>query len=98
VEILSSRIEANDAFVEVRFRLAKGGKEEPDTTATYLVDEATGERFYTIRLQRVGRLAENGSEEAVHTVLFKNRDGILRPGARVVLVMGTARKELLLRE
>jgi hypothetical protein len=97
IEILDSRIEANDAFIEVRFRLSGGGRIDPDTSVIYLADDASGERFYTIRLQRVGKLAENGTEEAVHTVLFKNREGVLHPGSRVTLVVGSLRKEHVLR-
>jgi hypothetical protein len=98
LEISSSRIEANDAFVEVRFRVTGAAAPDPATAVTYLLDEESGERFYTMKLQRAGKIPEGEEGGPAHSVLFKNRDGILRPGSKVVLVVGTLRKEHVLKE
>jgi hypothetical protein len=71
---------------------------DPETTEIYLVDESTGEKFSVVRLQRIGRMAEFRvpGEKDVHQIMFRNREGKLRIGSRVTLVVGTARKEHLL--
>jgi hypothetical protein len=75
-----------------------GGGFDPEATEIYLVDESTGERFSVVRLQRIGRMAEFRvpGEKDVHQLMFRNREGKLKIGSLVTLVVGTARKEHLL--
>ena len=95
VEVIRCRLAANDEYVGVRFRMRDAGNFDPGSTELYLVDEATGERFDIVHLQRIGRVAEfsNPDEKGVHDVMFRNPDGRLKPGARVTLVIGPARRE-----
>lgn len=98
VEVVQIRLAANHEFVGVRFRMIGPDRFDPETTEIYLVDESTGERFSVVRLQRIGRLAEfrDPGENDVHHVMFRNREGKLKYGSRVTVVVGPARQENLL--
>ncbi len=97
LEIAGCRLVAGDTFVEVRYRVAGGGRDESAPSGMYLLDESTGERFYAMQLQRAGTVSDaHGS--AVQTALFKNRGGILRAGSRVTIVAGALRREGVLLE
>lgn len=84
----------------MRFRYH--GKEpfDPDRPGIFLIDEATGEKFFLLQLQRIGKvgMGTESDETPAHSIIFKNREGLLRPGARVTLVIGESRKEHLLLE
>jgi hypothetical protein len=84
-------------FVGLRFRVAGVETFDPGAAEAYLIDESTGETFPVVRLQRIGRLAEFTvpGEKDVRYVLFRNRGGKLKPGARVTVVFGSIRKERL---
>lgn len=98
LEVISCRIAAVSGFVDVRFRLSGSGTFDPEPATTYLLDEATGQRFPIVQLERIGRMAEARSpdENRVHFVMFRNREGMLKPGGRVTLVVGPARQEHVL--
>ena len=92
---------SNGEFVGLRLRVIGVEKFDPGAMEAYLIDESTGERFPVVRLHRIGRLAEFTvpGEKDVHNILFRNREGKLKPGARVTVVFGSIRKEhLQLRE
>lgn len=95
LEVISCMLAASRDFVDVRFRISGVEAFDPEPANTYLLDEATGQKFYIARLQRIGRMAETRSAEEtpVHFVMFKNRGGILKIGRRVTLVVGPARQE-----
>lgn len=98
IEPVSCRLSENGEFVDVRLRYH--GKEpfDPDRPGSFLLDEATGEKFFLLQLQRIGKVGTTGQpdEQTVHSIMFKNRDGLLKPGARVTLVIGEHRREHLL--
>ncbi len=98
MEVTQLRLATNREFVGVRFRMIGGDRFDPKATEIYLVDESTGERFSVVRLQRIGRMAEFSvpGEKNVHHIMFRNREGKLKIGSRVTLVMGSARQEHLL--
>lgn len=99
LRVESSRIAANADIVEIRFRILEGGKYDPDSTGACLVEESTGERFYIIRLQRIGPVTEDrwADGRETHTLLFRNREGKLKAGSRVTLQIGTfTQKHVLL--
>ena len=100
IEPVSLRLAGNEEFVDVRFRFH--GKEplDPDQPGTFLIDEATGEKFFLLQLQRIGRVGATAQpdENPVRSIIFKNRGGLLKPGARVTLVIGEDRREHLLLE
>lgn len=95
VEVVKLQMATNREFVGVRFRLVGADRFDPAATEMYLVDEASGEKFSVVRLQRIGRLAEFAApgEKGVHYILFRNRDGKLKVGSRVTVVVGNARQE-----
>lgn len=92
-ELVSCRLAAGRDLVDVRLRVARPEAFEPDPVSTYLVDEATGERFYLVQLQRIGPLRDRGDDgkDPVRSITFRNREKMLRPGARLTLVVGEAR-------
>lgn len=98
IEPVSCRLSENGEFVDVRLRYH--GKEpfDPGRPGSFLLDEATGEKFFLLQLQRIGKVGATGQpdEQTVHSIMFKNRDGLLKPGARVTLVIGEHRREHLL--
>lgn len=95
IEVVHCRLAPSDEFVSVQFRIRGEGKVELDPAGTYLIDEGTGEKFYIVLLQRLGRLPdiENAEEAATHSLMFRNLDRKLKPGARVTLVVGGMRQE-----
>ena len=97
MEVVQLRLAANREFVGVRFRMIGGDRFDPEATENYLVDESTGERFSVMRLQRIGRMAEFRvpGEKDVHHIMFRNREGKLKIGSRVTVVVGPARQEHL---
>jgi hypothetical protein len=98
LDVLQCRMATKGEFVGVRFRMIGVEKFDPDAMEAYLVDESTGEKFPVVRLQRIGRLAEFRvpGEKDVYSIMFRNRDGKLKIGTRVTVIVGTARKEHLL--
>ncbi|MBP2683160.1 MAG: hypothetical protein H6Q79_1199 [Deltaproteobacteria bacterium] len=95
IEVAQLQMSANREFVGARFRMIGADRLDPDASEIYLVDEASGEKFTVVRLQRIGRLAEFRvpGEENVHFILFRNRQGKLKIGSRVTIVVGPARQE-----
>jgi hypothetical protein len=100
-EAVSCMLVAGRQLVEVKLRVAGSGRFEPGPENTYLVDEATGEKFHVVQLQRIGPLGEvrDSGKDAVRSVTFRNREGKLRPGSRLMLVIGEVRlRNLILEE
>jgi len=98
MEVTQLRLASNREYVGVRFRMIGGDRFDPEASEIYLVDESTGERFSVVRLQRIGRMAEFSvpGEKDVHHIMFRNREGMLKIGSRVTVVVGPARQEHLL--
>ena len=96
-EVVHCRLASNGEFVGVRLRVIGVDRFDPEAGETYLLDESTGERFSIVRLQRIGRLAEFTvpGEKDLHNILFRNREGALKVGKRVTLVVGSVRVEHL---
>jgi len=97
LDVVQCRLVSNGEFVGLRFRVIGIEKFDPGAMEAYLIDESTGERFPVVRLQRIGRLAEFTvpGEKGLHNILFRNREGKLKVGARVTVVFESIRKEHL---
>jgi hypothetical protein len=95
IEVVHCRLAPSNEFLDIRFRIYGAATFDPDPSSTYLIDEGTGEKYYIMLLQRIGKLAETRSPEetAVHSIMFRNIDRKLKPGARVTLVAGGLRQE-----
>ena len=101
IEVVQLQMTANRDFVGVKFRMTGGERVDINATEIYLIDESSGEKYSVVRLQRIGRMAEFSvpGEEGAHHVMFRNREGRLKVGKRVTVVVGNARHEhLLIRE
>lgn len=99
IEVLHCRLAPSGEFVDVQYRI-RGEERAADPADTYLVDEATGEKYYLMLLQRIGRLPEPRTREdaAARSVMFRNFDRKLKAGGRVTLVVGGLRREHILLE
>ena len=97
LDVVQCRLVSNGEFVGLRFRVIGIEKFDPGAMEAYLIDESTGEKFPVVRLQRIGRLAEFTvpGEKGLHNILFRNREGKLKVGARVTVVFESIRKEHL---
>jgi len=95
IEVVYCRLAPSNEFLDVRVRIHGTVKFDPDPSSTYLIDEGTGEKYYIMLLQRIGRLAEtrNPEETAAHSIMFRNIERKLKPGARVTLVADGLRQE-----
>jgi hypothetical protein len=95
IEVTACRLASRNEFVDVRFRVHGKEKFDADPAGIYLMDEATGEKYYIVSLKRIGRLAEtrSPSDPASHTILIRNLNRKLKAGARVTLVVGKLRQE-----
>jgi len=89
---------ANGSMVQVRFTVppAKTTQWIPvDQKDTYLVDEATGEKFFVMNLVRIGpaaqvRVPKGGGSSYM---IIDNAHEHLKPGARVTVVIGDLKQE-----
>ena len=97
IEVVQLQMTADRDFVGVKIRVV-GGHTDLDAQDIYMIDEATGEKYAVVRLQRIGRLAEFSvpGESGIHHIMFRNRDGRLKIGKRVTVVIGKTRHEHLL--
>jgi hypothetical protein len=95
IEVVSCRLAPSNEFLDVRFRIYGAVTFDPDPSSTHLIDEETGEKYYIMLLQRIGRVAEirNPEATAAHSIMFRNIDRKLKPGARVTLVTSGLRQE-----
>lgn len=101
IEVVQLQMTANRDFIGVKFRMAGEERVDLKSAEIYLVDESTGDRYPVVRLQRIGLMAEFSvpGEAGVHHVMFRNREGRLKIGKRVTIVIGNARHEhLVIRE
>ena len=98
LEVVQLQLTANREFVGARIRLSGEELSGVDPAEIYMVDEATGEKFPVMRLQRIGKLAEFNvpGEDGTRYVMFRNREGMLKAGKRVTIVVGKTRQEHLL--
>ena len=97
LDVIQCRLVSDGDFVGVLFRVIGIETFDPGAVEAYLINESTGEKFPVVRLQRIGRLAEFTvpGEMGVHNVMFRNREGKLKVGARVTVVFGSLRMEHL---
>lgn len=98
MEDVQLQLAASREFVGLRFRMIGSDEFNPKVTEIYLVDESTGEKFFVVRLQRIGRMAEFRvpGEKGLHHIMFRNQEGKLKIGSRVTVVVGSAHQEHLL--
>lgn len=101
LDVIECRMASDGEFVGIRLRVTGREAFDPQAMETYLLDESTGEKFPIVRLQRIGRVEGflAPGEREVHHILIRNRDGKLKAGMHVTLVIGSSRvKNLLLQE
>lgn len=89
---------ANGSMLEVRFTVPPAATTRwipTDQKDTYVLDEATGEKFFVLNLVRIGpagqvRLPKGGGSSYM---IIDNRYEHLKPGARVTVVIGALKQE-----
>lgn len=97
LDVVECRLVSKGEFIDLRFRVIGVKTFDPRAMEAYLIDESSGEKFDVVRLQRIGRLAEFTvpGEKDIHSILFRNREGKLKRGTLVTVVIGSIRKEHL---
>jgi len=100
IEVTRARLLVEGQFLEVNFRMFGMQRYDPEPDSTYLIDQTTGEKFYITWLRRIGRMASTkaNTDGSNQYILFKNREGKLKTGAKVTVVVGAARQENVLVE
>ena len=94
LDVIQCQLSANREYVGVRLRWKGIDKYDSENMDVYLIDESTGEKYPAVRLQRIGRLAEVAApgKYDVRHIMFRNKEGKLRVGTRVTVVVGSARR------
>jgi hypothetical protein len=88
----------NGSMLQVRFRVPRPKSTQwlpVDEKDTYVVDEATGEKFFVLNLVRIGpaaqvRLPKGGGSSYI---VIDNRHERLKSGARITVVIGALKQE-----
>jgi hypothetical protein len=94
---------ANGSMLQVRFAVPRAqttrwvpvGEKE-----TYAIEEASGEKFYVMKLVRIGPAAQVRMPKSGGSgyVIFDNRHERVKPGARITVVIGGLKQEHVLVE
>ncbi|NLH50622.1 MAG: hypothetical protein GX444_18760 [Myxococcales bacterium] len=94
IQIQSVRLSAAGYMVDLRYKILdakKAAKLTQRGTKTYLVDQATGQRFATPTAAKVGSLRNSSlspKEGRTYFAFFANPGKALKPGVQVQVVMG----------
>ena len=94
IQIQSVRLSAAGYMVDMRYKILdakKAAKLTQRGTKTYLVDQATGQRFATPTAAKVGSLRSTSyspKEGRTYFAFFANPGKFLKPGMKVQVVMG----------
>ncbi len=89
---------ANGSMLEVRFTVPPATTTQwipTDPKDTYVVDEATGEKYFVLNLVRIGpaaqvRLPKGGGSSYM---IIDNRYEHLKAGARITVIIGALKEE-----
>lgn len=95
IEVKGLRLSASGYMLDFRFQVT-----DPEKAAglfgkgitNYLVDPETGARFIVPRPPKVGSLQQNSGipiKNKTYYIMFANPGRFLKPGKKVVVVMGT---------
>lgn len=81
------------SFVDIRYWLSRPDKVCPPTNI-YLIHEETGAHLEVMKLARIGPLQTNHAfMTKTGSALFRNRNGLVKPGSKVSLVLGNLRTD-----
>jgi len=100
IEVVWAKFLAGGEYLEVRFKVFGMPKYDPEPDSTYVVDEATGQKFFIAWLKRIGRVATTKvhKDGSVQFIMIKNQDRKLKPGDRITVIIGPTRQEHVLVE
>lgn len=101
IELLSVRLTAANYLIDLRYRVLDAEKAATwmeREHKPYLIDEASGARFFTPSPPKVGPLRQ--TSRAPHAgrsyfIMFANPDGFVKRGAEITVVVGEAKLEHL---
>lgn len=81
------------SFVDIRYWLSRPDK-VITPTKIYLIHQETGAHLEVMKLARIGPLQTNHAFRAkTGAALFRNRNGLVKPGSKVSLVLGNIRTD-----
>lgn len=88
INIQKVQLSGEGNFIDVRYSLNRPDKALVVNT-TYLIDELTGKLLYLMALPRMGKIqTRHKRDKAGGVLLFRNLDGVIKPGSKVTLVFG----------
>ncbi len=99
IEITSLRLSAEGYFVDFRYKVIDPEKAAPLLKAEakpYLIDEASGNKLGVPTTPKLGPLRQTAQRLAagrIYYIFFGNSRGIVKPGAKVTVVIGDCRIE-----
>jgi len=96
--VQSAMFEANGSMLNVRFTVPPSKATQwvqVDPKDAYVLDESSGQKLYVMNLVRIGpaaqvRIPKNGGTSYA---IFDNSHDLLKPGARVTVVIGALKQE-----
>jgi hypothetical protein len=100
IEIVSTRLTAAGHMIDLRYRVVdpeKAGSFISRSAKIYMIDQTTGERLSVPRT-RLGPLRQTSVKplkDKIYFVFFANKDGVVREGSRVAVIVGDQKIENL---
>lgn len=100
VEVQGIRVSAAGYMLDFRYRVLDPEKARPlfeRRTKPYLIDEASGARFFVPNPPKTGPLRSTNPPlpGRIYSIIFANPGRMLEPGAQVTVVIGEFRAENL---
>ncbi len=91
--VTQAALSGKGSFVDIRYWLSRPDKVGPPCKI-YLIHEETGAHLEVMKLARIGPLQTNHAYMAkTGSALFRNRNGLVKPGSKVSLVLGNLRTD-----
>lgn len=103
IEVTSLRMSANDHMVDFRYRVLDAKKADnlfSKGDKPYLVEQKTGKVLAVPRTAKVGPLMSNyqHKQNRIYWMFFGNRNGLIKTGSKVNVVIGEFKAENLVVE
>jgi hypothetical protein len=93
IVVTQAVLSGKGSFVDICYWLSRPGKGIPPTKV-YLIHQETGVHLEVMKLARIGPRQTNHAFMAkAGTALFRNRNGLVKPGSKVSLVFGNIRTD-----
>ncbi len=87
IRVLEAQMSGNGSFIDMRYWLARPDKIDPKGKI-YIIHEESGEKLYLMHIARFGAIrTRHNKYNNTGNLLFYNRNGLVKQGAKVSLYM-----------